>query len=562
MTKHYYSGRVIFHHIAKTAGQAAVDWLINNFGAGTVTPNLNGSHRELILRYGGNYPIINAHIGFDGTGLDPRYRYVTILRDPVDRFISWLHFVDKDVPLTKNVKDLKAGAQLFLRSEGEETNLTFLKSADNFCVSNFSSVIMRCNATWQQKLDAALSVITEYDLVGFQEDLPSFIDQIAKLLQLTNYTSLRMINVTSRRPRRDGISTNMLRNIYKLTQWDIEFYNKAKQMAHSYAREKQHVHNIEPFYQEFDDLWDSNVSPQRGYWRSAYLEHFRAKNVPTKIGIETGSDLVSNGMKGYLCYGPYLSLNPGRYCAVASGTWLTRGANCKADVCSNHGGVVYTQQDLLDSGIDGANWLLSLEFSLDQEENDIEFRMMVPDRHQVLLSRVTMVNREKIREMLELDVSPLSAKDELKEHRYLEKIIILPEQMVSKIGLRIGPTLETSGRDGFLCYGPYMHLGRGVYSIQLVGSIGPRGLAGAYAEVVCDSGKTTIHSQPLAITPFNEHADRMIGQPWAFSLKKDVSDLEIRLRVSGRSEINLCGIVLQRTGEENCRKLRIEKHVL
>ncbi len=69
-----FPGRIIFDHLAKTAGQAVNAWLQQELGTGSVTDNLIGSQRELIQGYGGNYSIIGGHFSFDGSGFDPRYQ--------------------------------------------------------------------------------------------------------------------------------------------------------------------------------------------------------------------------------------------------------------------------------------------------------------------------------------------------------------------------------------------------------------------------------------------------------------------------------------------------------
>jgi len=84
-----YPGRIIFDHIPKTAGMAVNSWLQRVLGQGCVSPNSICEHWEAIGKYGGILSIISAHIFFhDGDALDPRYDYVTILREPIDREIT------------------------------------------------------------------------------------------------------------------------------------------------------------------------------------------------------------------------------------------------------------------------------------------------------------------------------------------------------------------------------------------------------------------------------------------------------------------------------------------
>ncbi|MDD5277826.1 MAG: hypothetical protein PHR16_17340 [Methylovulum sp.] len=576
MTRAYYSGRAIFDHLQKTAGMAVDDWLVRHLGAGTVTPLLTGHLRHLIERYGGNYPIISGHVLFDGTGLDPRYQYFTILREPVDRVISWLHYVDKNMGLDDDSRELKMGAQQFLKSEGEEATRTFLVSIDNFYVNRFSSAVMggaavadvRHNyfshfivphASEQQRLDSAMAVVSEYDLVGFYDDLPQFISQLADLLRLTDYAPLRAVNVTVNRPARHDISENMLNNILKLTEIDREFYSKSKEVLDGRSKKPSLYLGVRPFNRDLI-TWNYTTGSIRPYWHGAYLEHYLAKDLFTKTGTITGRALVSSGAEGYLCHGPYLRLGPGRYLAVATGIWITGGTTCNADIVSDKGAVLHAEKKLIGPAIGGSGFSNVLEFVLDSEQTGIEFRLLVPEGHQVQLNSVTFLNQEIIHKMLGTESGGLSTASGDSVQRDLGKTVILPTQMFSKFGVTVGPTLQTASRDGFLCYGPYITLGCGRYSAKLVGSIGPCGLAGAYVEVVCDSGKRRIYHQPLAITPFYESSDNTIGQSWKFSLDQDVNDLEIRLWGNSQSEINLCGIVLHQIRDNDEHDLHGEAH--
>ena len=120
MTKsHIFAGRVIFDHLPKTAGQAINSWLTKELGSGCVTPNLIGDHQNLIKRYGGEYSVISAHIHFLGDGLDPRYHYITNLREPLDRALSWLFFVYKNHE-AEQLPGLWKLVERFVVSEGED----------------------------------------------------------------------------------------------------------------------------------------------------------------------------------------------------------------------------------------------------------------------------------------------------------------------------------------------------------------------------------------------------------------------------------------------------------
>lgn len=93
LTARPFDGRVIFDHLPKCAGQAVNAWLRACLGSASVTENLIGEHRSLIRAFGGNYPVISGNLDFQKRGMDPRYKYITILRESLDRAISWLYYI-------------------------------------------------------------------------------------------------------------------------------------------------------------------------------------------------------------------------------------------------------------------------------------------------------------------------------------------------------------------------------------------------------------------------------------------------------------------------------------
>ena len=87
LKKRVFPGRIIFDHLPKTAGMSINNWLFESLGE-VVIPNLIGQHSDLIRDYGGLYSVISGHIHFAAKeGLDPRYQYITCVRDPVERIV-------------------------------------------------------------------------------------------------------------------------------------------------------------------------------------------------------------------------------------------------------------------------------------------------------------------------------------------------------------------------------------------------------------------------------------------------------------------------------------------
>ena len=541
-----YSGRAVFHHQEKTAGQAVNAWLQRHLGAGTVTPNLIGDHRSLIRQYGGEYPVLSGHMSFDGSGLDPRYTYFTVLREPVDRMISWLFFVDQGTDVTDYFLKLKAGARLFLKTEGEQSNELFLDSARNLYVENFRRVVMGCAASDAYKLQVASEVAEAYALVGLYEQLPTFVDALAVLLQINRHTPLPTVNVTSRRLACDQVSGKMLGNILKLTNLDRTLYARMLQLANKKAVQKvaKQVDCI-PYNHEFM-AWPASTPPTRPVWASTYLDIYGPASLPTQNGVACGPAVTSDGRSGLLSFGTRLALDAGQYQAVAVGCFETAGANCLAEMRCDAGLTLLTEKAVIASDTCPANFVVGLSFALSTPKQDVEFRFAIPAQHKLRLDALYLLRLEALNCHLKCAEECLLTEDGLTAGEGL--VMLKPEQFNTKAGERVGSTLQSAGMDGPLCFGPYLPLGSGRYRAALVGSVGPHGLGGAYADVGFGRGQRIVHLQPLSIPPFNEEQG-FIGQPWTFTLEQDVEDLEIRLWVTQRSQINLAGVILSRLGD-------------
>lgn len=219
-----FSGRVIFDHLAKTAGQAINKWLRESIGYGCVTQNLKGKHRKLIEQYGGLYPIISGHVHFHNSeGLDPRYQYITQLRDPVDRVVSWVYFVYNN-HTDYQLPQVRQWAKVFLDSNGLEIPEGFLGSVSNCYVEHFCRVYGLGTESNDEKLANALAAIKQYDVVGFYEAMPEFLAEVATLIGIQIPEEITPVNVTKLRPKVDEIPQVMRDRILELNQLDIRFY--------------------------------------------------------------------------------------------------------------------------------------------------------------------------------------------------------------------------------------------------------------------------------------------------------------------------------------------------
>jgi hypothetical protein len=221
-----FSGRLIFDHLEKTAGQALNAWLRSELGISAVTEPLIGTHRDLIKMWGGDYSMIFGHVQFDGTGIDPRYRYITLLRDPIERALSQMFFVlNNHAP--DSVPEWRA-YEKFLNSEGDIVEFPVLQKMANYHVDHFASVESRLHRPVIAKLADAQAALDRYDVWGFYEQMPDFLGDLSRFLGVPAPKSLTPVNVTVKKPRAEDVSPKLRARLMELNALDLTFYRVAQ----------------------------------------------------------------------------------------------------------------------------------------------------------------------------------------------------------------------------------------------------------------------------------------------------------------------------------------------
>lgn len=224
--KNVYSGRVVFDHLPKTAGKAVTDWLIETLGSGCVSQTVDGSHADLIRKYGGLHSIICAHVTFErGQGLDPRYHYITLLRHPIDRVVSWLYFVLFNHDNSAE-PELYLAAKTFLETDGLECSPQVAAHISDFYIDHFSAIHESGMGDRVRSVEAALSGLEKYSVVGIYENMPQFIKDVAQLLDVVVLKDLKKINVTRQRPGVIEISNRLRERIRGMNRLDIALYEQ------------------------------------------------------------------------------------------------------------------------------------------------------------------------------------------------------------------------------------------------------------------------------------------------------------------------------------------------
>jgi Wzt C-terminal domain len=227
--RHPFSGRVVFDHLPKTAGTSVNRWLIEALGDGNVSDVVTGLHRSAIYRYGGQYCLITGHLDFiNAEGLDPRWQYTTILRDPVDRALSWLYYVLKHYT-AYTLPGIYEACSQFVKSDGEIIAEAIYPSISNLYTSHFCKILGYGNEDDSVRLKNAQSALDQYDLVGIFEDYQGYSKLLSRLLNLTHVPPVRHFNRTEGRPSLNETSKALRTALENLNNLDFELYYGCKE---------------------------------------------------------------------------------------------------------------------------------------------------------------------------------------------------------------------------------------------------------------------------------------------------------------------------------------------
>ena len=287
--KKAYPGRLIFDHLPKTAGQAINAWLMSELGTGCVTPNLIGDHSELIRQYGGSYSVISAHIQFDdGEGPDPRYQYITLFREPVDRVASWLFFVinnhdDSQLPA------LRQQVNRFL--DNNENTPSLAHHVSNAYVEHFCRIEGSGTESDEIKIRNALSAIKKYDVVGLYDDIPLFLSEVSSLIGLPTPKKLPSVNVTKNRLLVDELSPALRERIIAINQLDIRLFEELVAWKKSSITEQ-------PLLAPLESLWAKH---QKNTVHSILTNELLASSASVREGTDIShGQLISLDMDIFL----------------------------------------------------------------------------------------------------------------------------------------------------------------------------------------------------------------------------------------------------------------------
>ena len=108
------------------------------------------------------------------------------------------------------------------------------------------------------------------------------------------------------------------------------------------------------------------------------------------------------------------------------------------------------------------------------------------------------------------------------------------KSLPTQVGVRVGKSITTNGKTGFLLYGPYIPVQKGLYKLSVFGNI--KNASESYIEVVSQKGTKTYKKISL-----RDSKNGIILTGESIEFPADLEDVEIRVWVTDKDELEVSG---------------------
>lgn len=216
---------ILFFHLPKTAGSALRQLFAMHLGEDRVTKSLAMPLDQALVRYEDADAICGHFFAEHGHSLPADRISLTVLRSPVDRFLSYYYFQKFDVQqglIDQRVHALDLDefvAQLTDSDLDELNKQTFLL----YPLGTSSMKIL----PWPERVLAAQRALDRFDYVGVHDEIEDFVCMLSARMGWPSEATLDRVNVTSRRHAPELISAETRKKLDQLLQYDQAVYEHA-----------------------------------------------------------------------------------------------------------------------------------------------------------------------------------------------------------------------------------------------------------------------------------------------------------------------------------------------
>ena len=219
----------VFIHLPKTGGASFHTALRAVAGDDAVSPSFIASSlsEEDAIRLD-RYRIISGHISYgDVKRFFPGRSIVTILRDPVQRCVSWYHFARSIPPAPELPIDVVAAQANAIDAFFAQGHPVLHRNIYNRQVRQLGGHALDREADHCLALEQAKRTLTIAAWVGRQGSLDADIEQLRTRFSEWKALAVPVLNKTRYATAPSPPQANVLERIQELNLYDIELYNFA-----------------------------------------------------------------------------------------------------------------------------------------------------------------------------------------------------------------------------------------------------------------------------------------------------------------------------------------------
>lgn len=230
--------RILFDHLPKCAGTTVTEYLILHFPHRYIFNTNRKANtesvrifKELPQRTRYSYQLIIGHLSHHMLDyVHPDTIAATVFRDPVDRIISHYYYVKRTKEHYLHQWVVGNGIQLVDYCCSPPTI-----ELRNWYTTHYSGLdIQEAEGKGEESVYRALRAITQkYKLVGFQDDLPSFIHKLKDMARLSKPFDNKKRNMTKGRSGIEDISNTIRGQIANINFLDVQLYSMLKEQVNS-----------------------------------------------------------------------------------------------------------------------------------------------------------------------------------------------------------------------------------------------------------------------------------------------------------------------------------------
>ena len=216
--------RAVFLHLPKTAGTSFRDILCRGFGAEAVSPPFNASRLSGADAASlGAYDVVSGHISWtDVRAHFPEARTFTILRDPIDRCLSWYYFARMNA--SAGHADVEAAHACDVETFFSLDPAVTFRNIFNRQVRQLGDHVLNTEVDLDAALEQAKRTLADCVWVGRQESLDHDVARLGTCFPELAGMAAPSLNVTAARRPLAEVGPDLIERIASYNRYDLELY--------------------------------------------------------------------------------------------------------------------------------------------------------------------------------------------------------------------------------------------------------------------------------------------------------------------------------------------------